>query len=463
MPTIALEKVDFLAPGRVTDDTAILTLKNLVFEPLLRWQPGGRVVPALFSRWVSSRDGRQWEFFIRPGAAFHDGTPCLPEHVTGFITDVVNSVDMFGMKWSYARYLADAEISISGPNAIRVNNPDPIADILDIFAEFFICRVDADGLPVLGTGPYRVDAFDPGRSARLARVRGTGPQTLSFYAEPDAGARYAHLRHGKADAALNLERREHSGDLDPDLSWDSALNTLSVIAYLDCASGPFAGAKARLAANHAVDKADLIASVFGGLAAPAATIVSPFHLGMNTARLSPIPYDPDLARRLLDAEGGPSAIVLRAPTHMPERAPAIADYLARALGAVGFSVAVEIEADRPLYARQIAEKRVGDLAIFDSSPQSTFRVLDDKISSRSRALWWQGFIDGEVDGLFAQARQKISDADRELAYGRCLAALNRNPPWLYLVHPVAVLGKRPGLDGFSIDNKGTLKIAGTVQ
>lgn len=48
MLTIALEKLDFLPANRVTDDTSILTLKNLVFEPLLRWQPGGRWRPHCF-------------------------------------------------------------------------------------------------------------------------------------------------------------------------------------------------------------------------------------------------------------------------------------------------------------------------------------------------------------------------------------------------------------------------------
>ena len=40
MITIALEKIDFMPPDRVTDDASILTLKNLVLEPMLRWENG---------------------------------------------------------------------------------------------------------------------------------------------------------------------------------------------------------------------------------------------------------------------------------------------------------------------------------------------------------------------------------------------------------------------------------------
>ena len=42
MLTLALERVEFLPLGRVTDDTSILTLRSLVFEPLCRWRGRAR-------------------------------------------------------------------------------------------------------------------------------------------------------------------------------------------------------------------------------------------------------------------------------------------------------------------------------------------------------------------------------------------------------------------------------------
>jgi peptide/nickel transport system substrate-binding protein len=164
--TIALEKVDFPPPDRVTDNTSILTLKNLVFEPLLGWE-AGQATPALFSHWTHSDDGRRWEFFIRPGAAFHDGGSCTPSDILTVIDGLVRSVDTFGMTWSYARYLAQATISAGAGLSIVVTNPEPFADILDIFTEFYISRSAADGRATLGTGPYRVIDFTPEGHAAL--------------------------------------------------------------------------------------------------------------------------------------------------------------------------------------------------------------------------------------------------------------------------------------------------------
>ena len=457
--TIALEKVDFLPPARVTDDTSILTLKNLVFEPLLKWNDG-QVLPALFSHWTHKPDGREWRFVIRKSAVFHDGQPCVASDITDFIDSILEAVDTFGMKWSYARYLADAEILADGDGAIVVRNPHPIADILDIFSEFYICRFAPDGMPVLGTGPFRVLNFETKVRTELERVSGNAePQRIIALCEPSADQRYALLKSDKVDAALNLERVEGKLEFDDAFQWGRAVNTLSVMYYLNCGEGIFRSPQARLAANHAVDTAAICREIFGDLAVPSSSIVSPFHLGMRTAGLSPIAYDPDGARALLAEVDGDRKIKLRTPTFMPERAPEISRFVAKALEAVGFEVEIEIETDRPEYARQIGAKKMGDLAIFDSSPHSTYRILNDKISSVTKAVWWQGYDDPEAERLIAAANAAVEPDTREHAYAACLTYLNANPPWLYLAHPVDVFAARKDIAGLSIDHKGTLTIA----
>lgn len=465
---LCLEKVDFRPATQVTDDTSVLTLKRLVLEPLLTWRAGGRVGPGLFESWIHSDDGRAWEFRLRAGAAFHDGVPVAASHVVAFVDAIRAARDTFGMRWSYHRYLADACVTADETDSrvVRVLNPGPFADILDVFAEFYLCREDADGRPVLGTGRYRVAAFarDAG-TASLEAVHGDGSAAwprIEVSAVSSAAERLRRLRDGEADAALNLERLDEAGapDFAPDLHWGRAATTLSVMCYLNCRSGVFASPAARMAANHAVDGAALAREVFSGLAMPAGAAVSPSHLGGGVFGGSPIAYDPARARRLLEGVDLSSPVTLRAPTYMPERAVATAHFVAAAFEAVGFRVVVEVEPDRPSYARQVGlEKRVGDLALFDSSPQSTFRVLDDKVSARRRAVWWQGYEDAEADRLIDEANHSVDDDARQAAYARCLQRLRENPPWLYLVHPVEVFACRLGVEGLSIDCRGVLDIA----
>lgn len=177
-------------------------------------------------------------------------------------------------------------------------------------------------------------------------------------------------------------------DFDSSLQWRKATNTLSIIYYLNCSEGIFASVDARLAINHAIDTQTLARDVFSGLALPATTIVSPFHLNSQRVALDPIPYDSAKARHLLQGVNTDKSIILRTPTYMPERAEAITHFVVTSLEAVGLKVEVEVEGDRAAYARQIGlDKKIGDMALFDSSPHSMFRVLDDKISSITRAVW----------------------------------------------------------------------------
>jgi peptide/nickel transport system substrate-binding protein len=455
---LALPRVEFLPPGRVTDDTSILTLRSLVFEPLCTWQDG-RVRPGLLGAWRHEDEGRGWIFAIRRRATYHDDRPVTAEEVAETIRAHLQGLDMFGMPWAYARYLQGARVTAEGPGLLSISTPEPVADLPEILSEFFHLRPGTDGGATLGTGPYRVLRHVPGASAVLEAVDPDRlPRRIGIVAEPDADLRYRMVADGSVDAATHLERmsdpRSHAGGL----AWGAAANAMSVMFYLDCRRGLFSRDAARRAVNLAVDGQAIVDEVFHGMGLPAATAVSPFHLGFREARVAPVPQDRDAARRLLDQAGGPSEILIRTPLRMPEKAPDISAMVAHQLSAVGIRARVEEEHDRPDYARQVGRGKIGDMAIFDSTPASTYRVLSDKVSSLVKGPWWQGYDDAAFERQFAAASRTIDDAERAAAYGRCLRRLQENPPWLYLFHPVETFAARPGMAPMALDHRGILRI-----
>lgn len=454
--TIALERVEFLPPGRVTDDTSILTLRSLVFEPLCTWRDGA-VLPGLLAAWRSEEEGRAWTFALRRGATFHDGRPCTSDDVAEAIRAHLGGVDMFNMPWAYARYLEGARITPEGPGLLSISTPVPVADLPEILAEFFVIRNGSGDAAVLGTGPYRVVDHAPGSHALVEAVDpARAPGRIRLLAEPDPDQRYRMVVEGVADAATNLERMSDPRRRAPGLTWGEAANTLSVIYYLDCRAGLFRHPAARRAANLAVDVPAIIAEAFHGMGVPASTVVSPFHLGHAQAGLSPIPYDPEAARRLFEEAGAGGEILIRTPLLMPEKAPLVSAMVARNLADAGLPARIEVEQDRPDYARQVGRGQIGDMAIFDSSPASTFRVLNDKVSSAVRGQWWQGHDDPVLEPMIAEANRTVDDAARALAYARCLCRLHENPPWLYLYHPVEAFAARPGTVPLVLDHRGVL-------
>jgi peptide/nickel transport system substrate-binding protein len=456
MLRIAAQRALFTPPRQVTDDTSVLTLRNLVLEPLLRWEDGV-IRPGLFSALRHEAGGRRWIFTIREGAVFHDGKTFVAADVLDFIEGVLASRDMFGMKWSYSRYLEHAQITALDARTVVVENPTSFADIQDIFSEFYPCRGDAAGNPVLGTGPWRVTDYVPDARVSLRHIADPA-RTIDVVAIPRAEDRLAALRAGRADAAMNLERVQAPLPFDDALVWGRAVNTLACMFYLNCFSGVFANPAARLAANLAVDRAGVVADLFHGLGVLESSVASPLHLGMRAANLTPHPHDRDAAKRLLDGVAVEATLHLRTPEYLPEKALEISERVAHDLAAVGLPCRIEVQPDRPEYAREIGQKIIGDLAIFDSSPHSTYRVLNDKVSSASRGVWWQGYHDAEVERLVLAANHSVEDAAREAAYGAVLRRLHANPPWLYLFHPVEVFAARPGTPPLTLDGKGVLAV-----
>lgn len=227
-----------------------------------------------------------------------------------------------------ARYLAGATITPDGA-VLYLEMPAPFPDLPEILSEYYFPRDNHLRQQVIGTGgPWRVQDFAAGARVSL-RHRRDG-RSLRLIAIPPAEDRRAALNMGAVQAAIHLERLDAPVSVPAGVVWHDQSMTLSMIAYLNGFHGVFTDPNARLAANLAINRADLIAQVMCGMAIAANTIVSPWHFGHAKAGLPAIPYDPAAARRLLALSTAPRQVLLRTPSYMPERAAEIARYLADA-------------------------------------------------------------------------------------------------------------------------------------
>jgi peptide/nickel transport system substrate-binding protein len=121
---------------------------------------------------------------------------------------------------------------------------------------------------------------------------------------------------------------------------------------------------------------------------------------------------------------------------------------------------VDVEHNRPEFARQVGRKEIGHIALFDSSPHSTYRVLSDKISKKQQGLWWQGLDDLILDEMIDQAHETSGIKEREFKYAQALRYLNQNPAWLYLFHPILVTACAKSINDIEITHEGLLRFPG---
>lgn len=462
--TILQRRAGLVDPHDCTDAADDLSILSALCDTLVR-RAGSRFVPELAESWSVSADARTWQFTLREGAVFHDGTVCDAAAVAQSLARMAREDKGYtlGAPAVWRQYLGEASIRAEGLR-LTIRLARPMADLLDVLVQGFVvapaslARMDAGDLTAIaGTGPYRIGSAGPGR-VQLMAVAG-GPDLL-FKAMPDDGERAGALRDGSAQVATNLP---YAADLGPYVTRIETLNPVAIIYLMNAARGPLADPRLRRALDLALDRKALVQEVMAGAARPLEGFVSPAHFGAS-ARPSPA-RDPARARALLAEAGYPDGIALgvSCPTRLPDEAVRLTDALGRQLADIGVALDVTYHEDREAYAHMVRRKEIRDLAVFDSSPLSTYRVLVEKLDARVRGSWWQGYHNPRVEALIDAGRACTDDAARAAIYAEAYEVMQDDPAWLTLYNPIRVTGIAGQHPGFALGADAVLDVRALPQ
>jgi peptide/nickel transport system substrate-binding protein len=122
--------------------------RSLLFETLTRVNGDGVVQPALAASWESQSANHRWEFHLRDGVRFHDGSPLTAEAAVASLSSACNHCG-----WR-VRAVGDSVIFTS-------ESPMPGLPAELARSMYAIARVDQNGNPD-GTGPFRFGANSSG-------------------------------------------------------------------------------------------------------------------------------------------------------------------------------------------------------------------------------------------------------------------------------------------------------------
>ncbi len=468
---LAQEKVSLPDPHDCTDAKDALSLLHAVYDTLITLEDG-RVEPGLAQDWSVSHDACDWRFRLREGVRFHDGTECTAAAVAQSLRRMARADKgcTLGASGVWHQYIGDARVECEDDRTLKVSLTAPLADLPDILAQGFIAApsmieaMDA-GQATLpsGTGHYRIETAGPDRivAERFSGHFSTnaGPERVEWIGEPDPDVRLAHLRSGEVQVATNLAPISADGAVHSGVTYLEHCNPVAIIYILNAARGPFVDPLVRKAINLAVDRDAMVARVRNGAAVPLYGIMPALSMGSEqTRRVAP---DLKTARRLLDDAGHGDGLTLRldCPTRLPDEAEALTAELGRQLAMIGVSIDVTLHHDREAYAHMVRRKEIGDLCVFDSSPLSTFRVLHEKIDSRVRGAWWQGYENPEVEAALDRACSMTDPVSRAALYGQIIETLQDDPPWLTLYMPRQIVGLAGAHPEFRMPGDGVLDIA----
>jgi peptide/nickel transport system substrate-binding protein len=459
-------------PHACTDSGDVLTVFGALFDALVRRGPDG-YEPALATDWAMSDDARVTEFALRDGVRFHDGEACDAGAVKHCLERMARP-DMgatLGAPGVYSQYLAGMTVEITDRLRLRVTTATPLADLMDILHVGHIVSPRAleaagDDLAkrAVGTGPYRLESCVQGKEivavANPDHFAGKpSRKRITWRGEASPEARLAALLSGDAGVANGLEHAPGARAAPHGVTLVDYLAPTAIIMMFNCASGPGADPRVRRALNLAIDRAALVRDVLHGAGQPLHGYVSPAHDG-HDADAGPIPHDREESKRLLREAGYGDGVVFETycPTRLPDEAQALVAALSRQLADLGVTFRVHLDPDRVHYANQVRLKNIHDICVFDSSPMSCFRVLYEKIDSRVKGSWWEGYANPEVEGLLDLGRRTVARDKRFAIYREAYRRLQADPPWLYLYNHRRVIGLSGSHLAFAMRADGVLDV-----
>ncbi len=302
-----------------------------IFDSLVGRDAEARWTPSLATAW-RPLDPLTWEFTLRQGVTFHDGTPFTA-------ADVVASFDRIpAIPNNPSAYTPNLRTIIRtevvDPHTIRLHTDRPNPTLPGQLTNIFIIPAHLAPQPAegastrvaVGTGPYRLVAFRYGESMTLARndaywgERPAFPDVLVRVVSND-GAREASLLAGDTDLIENVppddvaQLRANPGirvfarpaDRVVFLLPNTGADTLKLLTANDgtpLPTNPLRDLRVRQAMSLAIDRPALVARVLSGQGVPTMQLVPEGFLGWTAALPVPKP-DPAQARRLLAEAGYP--------------------------------------------------------------------------------------------------------------------------------------------------------------
>jgi peptide/nickel transport system substrate-binding protein len=441
-----------------------------------------RLRPGLAESWRSV-DELTWEFRLRRGVRFHDGSEFTAADVVATLNrapNVPKSPSSFGI---YTRQIAEVKVIDSHTLRVRTRSPYPLLpnDLSTIYvipARFERASTDDfnSGRAAVGTGPWRLVRWQADDRIELARNDaywgGKAPwERAVLRIIPRDPTRVAALLAGEvraienvptADLARLATHREvvlhrTTSNRFIYLHMDSARDRSPFVA--DAAGrplerNPLRDARVRRAMSMAINRQAIAERVMDGAAVPTGQLLPAGLFGYVPGLRAPAP-DPEGARKLLAEAGYPDgfSVVLHTPNDRYVNDEQVAQAVAGMLSRAGIRTRVEAMPSAVFFSRgnnlEFSLLLAGWAAATGEASSSLRSLLATFDKARGMGVSNRGrYSNPKVDQLTDKGLGTLDDAAREKLFQAATEVAMADMGVIPLYHQVAVWATRRGI-GFS--------------
>jgi len=435
------------------------SLLKHIFDRLTDQDENQAVRPGLAVSWRNV-DESTWEFKLRPGVTFSDGSAFTANDVIYSFCRaprVENSPSSFAI---YSRAVTamtapdplTLRMTTAGPYPLLPNEASTIAILSakangagDVTFDRQDCKgVGAypkteafnSGAAAIGTGPYKLARFTKGDRIvieRNDRYWGEKPswQRVVFRPITSAGPRVAALLSGDVDLIENVPIQDLERiRANPDFKVVQGLSARVIYLHFDYVDdappgvagtdgkNPFRDRRVREAISKAIDRDAIVARVLGGVAVAAGELLPPTMFGANKDMKAP-KADVEGAKNLLAEAGYPGgfSLVLATPNDRYVNDAQVAQAVAQMLARLGLKVSVDAMTSSQFFAKRTRREFGFWLAGWISDTGEMSAQIKPLAATPNRDKGWGttnpgGYSNAQVDALLEQALGTIDDGKR---------------------------------------------------
>jgi peptide/nickel transport system substrate-binding protein len=295
-----------------TNDTPSSDVNRLIYSALLYTNNDMEFVPDLALSWENISP-TEWQFNLRQGVVFHDGTP--------FTASDVRFSLLRQQEHPQVQHLvaAIADVHVIDDYTVIIETHEPFGPILANLSHSATRMLSEQAVTYfgedyaenpIGTGPMRFVSWNPGVEVVLERNENHHDgvpmaASLTFRVITDGPARTIALETGEVDFVavvehVDVERIQDHEDL---VLQERASNRFEWLSF-NLNKPPFDNVLVRHAIAHALNRDDLNTVAYMGRAQIAHSFTGPTVFGYNP-NVERLEFNPELAQSLLAEAGFP--------------------------------------------------------------------------------------------------------------------------------------------------------------
>ncbi len=463
--------------------TPNMAFSTHIFDRLVHMDERQSLVPGLALSWKNV-DPTTWEFKLRPGVKWHDGSPFTADDVL-FTAEraakVPNSPSGFGiyLKGKSFSKVDDLTVRVStaAPYPLMANDLATIAIVSKKQAAGAATSDYNSGKAAVGTGPYKFAAFVPGDKIELKAnpdYWGAKPQwtNVTIRTVKSGPARVAALLAGDADVIEDVPTNDIAK-----LKTDGRVNIAQSPSYRvvflqmdqwretspfanakdgSAIKNPFKSLKVRQAISKAINRQAIVQRVMEGNAAPAGQLLPALFFGVSK-KLEPVAYDADSAKKLLAEAGFPNGfkVTLHGPSGRYPNDTRIVEAVAQMLARIGIETTLETMPPATFFTRaSTGAEGQPEFSFFlagwgaasgeNSSPLKGLIATYDKAtgfgsSNRGR------YSNPAVDEAISEALNTVDIAQVESSLAKATELAMADGALIPILHPLNTWGSRKDL------------------